>query len=515
MGVVSASFLGSLTVYQTAQLLLAAFTIIYLIRWSYTAVYNLYFHPLAAFPGPSHWIIFPILRQIDIIRGVREHKTRQWHERYGEVVRCGSDMLTFTHPDAWKDIYGHGHAELPKFLGTNQNGVESIINARSAQTHFRHRRAMLPAFSDKALGEQMGIMNRYIDLLMTRISEAASDKEGTTDIDRLYNFTTFDLIGDLAFGEDMGGLSNGESTPWLKRIKTVIRMLPVGLLMSQFFPFLQPLLRRTLRKSGNEHRAMVEAMVRKRIGNAEFEHRGDFMDQMMRNRGKEGVDLTDEEHAANADIMMIAGTETTATLLSFATYMLLTHPEKLDRVREEVRAAFESREEMTFASVSKRLPYLLACLQETFRLYPPVPIIMFRETLEGQMTSIAGHLVPGKIKVGVPQLAANTTTANFHDPHSWTPERWLPSATTDPKSVYFNDRREAVRPFSIGPRNCIGQNLAYHEMRLIMARLMWEFDLELDGKSEGWTEGMKVRVFWDKEGLWVRVREREGMKGEQ
>jgi cytochrome P450 len=74
--------------------------------------------------------------------------------------------------------------------------------------------------------------------------------------------------------------------------------------------------------------------------------------------------------------------------------------------------------------------------------------------------------------------------------------------------VYYNDKREAVRPFSVGPRNCIGQNLAYHEMRLIMARLMWEFDLELDGKSEGWTEGMKVRVFWDKGGLWVRVKER-------
>lgn len=333
MGVLSTSGLESLTFARGATLLLGAAFAFWLVRWIWTTIYNVWFHPLRHFPGPKRWLIFPITRQLDSVRGIREHKTLAYHEKYGNVVRSGPDMLTFTHPDAWKDIYGHGHAELPKSLGTQGGGVQNIINA-DAKTHFRYRRAMLPAFSDKALGEQEGIMKVYIDLLMKRLGEAAT-KSVPTDMVSWFNYTTFDLIGDLAFGEALGGLENSGTTTnaWLKRIKQSIRMLPMALLVQEFLPFLRPILRSTVRKSADEHRAMTTELVRKRIRNAEYGHRGDFMDQMMRSRGKEH-ELTDEEHAANADIMMVAGSETTATVLSGVTYLLLTHPEKMARMRE-------------------------------------------------------------------------------------------------------------------------------------------------------------------------------------
>lgn len=155
---------------------------------------------------------------------------------------------------------------------------------------------------------------------------------------------------------------------------------------------------------------------------------------------------------------------------------------------------------------------------------------MFRQTLPGQVTPIAGEIVPEKVseiaslalpgllmnhaqtKVGVPQLASYHNTRNFHDPTNFHPERWLPSATTDPKSPFFNDRRDAHRPFSVGPRDCIGRNLAYHEMRLILARLVWEFDLELVGgggqHGEEWLQRQKIWIFWDKGPLMVRLRRR-------
>lgn len=114
------------------------------------------------------------------------------------------------------------------------------------------------------------------------------------------------------------------------------------------------------------------------------------------------------------------------------------------------------------------------------------------------------------MKVGVPHLAAYHSPLNFHDPSSFIPERWLPSATTDPSSPFFHDRRDVHKPFSFGPRDCIGRNLAFHEMRLILARLVWEFDLELMDESRRWAEGesQKIRVFWDKPALMVGVRRR-------
>lgn len=64
----------------------------------------------------------------------------------------------------------------------------------------------------------------------------------------------------------------------------------------------------------------------------------------------------------------------------------------------------------------------------------------------------------------------------FHRPESFVPERWLPSPSCP--AEYAADQLSAVHPFSLGPRRCLGQALAMIEMRLILARLVWAFDME-------------------------------------
>ena len=88
----------------------------------------------------------------------------------------------------------------------------------------------------------------------------------------------------------------------------------------------------------------------------------------------------------------MAGSETTATVLSGATYFLLTHPEARQKLEQEVRGAFASDEEITIESVGK-LTYMLACLNETMRMYPPVPVGLPRVVPKGGDT-IADQYVP-------------------------------------------------------------------------------------------------------------------------
>jgi len=83
----------------------------------------------------------------------------------------------------------------------------------------------------------------------------------------------------------------------------------------------------------------------------------------------------------------------------------------------------------------------------------------------------------------------------------------------DPR--YDGDKVDAWQPFSFGPRNCIGRNLAYMEMRLILARLVWGFDLELFEESQGWAERQKVFILWDKGPLWVKLRDVEREKNKE
>lgn len=65
----------------------------------------------------------------------------------------------------------------------------------------------------------------------------------------------------------------------------------------------------------------------------------------------------------------------------------------------------------------------------------------------------------------------------FHEASSFTPERWLHHGNSDTTSEYSEDRRQAMQPFSIGPRECLGKNLAWAEMRLVLAYLILEFDI--------------------------------------
>lgn len=105
--------------------------------------------------------------------------------------------------------------------------------------------------------------------------------------------------------------------------------------------------------------------------------------------------LTLEKLRANSAILIIGGSETTATLLSGVTYLLLTNPEALKKATAEVREAFKSEDEIDFASVST-LPYLLACLDEALRMYPPVPTGLPRVVPKGGAT-IAGSYVPEEV----------------------------------------------------------------------------------------------------------------------
>ena len=105
--------------------------------------------------------------------------------------------------------------------------------------------------------------------------------------------------------------------------------------------------------------------------------------------------MSRSEILATSRILLIAGSETTATLLSGVTYYLVTNPECYKRVRDEVRNAFAQPEQMTLASTSQ-LPYLQAVLEEGLRIYPPVPIALPRRTTPGG-DWVSGVWVPGNV----------------------------------------------------------------------------------------------------------------------
>lgn len=112
----------------------------------------------------------------------------------------------------------------------------------------------------------------------------------------------------------------------------------------------------------------------------------------------------------NASLIIMAGSDTTATHLSGLTALLIRNPTCLDRLREEVRSAFRSDQDITFTSV-KKLKYLQACVNEGLRCYPPSAGGLPRVTpREGGI--IDGQFVPGGVSKSQKTSSVRRQTVN-------------------------------------------------------------------------------------------------------
>ncbi|KAL6231961.1 hypothetical protein BDW75DRAFT_247543 [Aspergillus navahoensis] len=463
------------------------------------AIYNLYFHPLASIPGPILARCSRIWYVYHLLRGQLPFAVYRAHQKYGPALRIAPDELAFVGNDTWKDIYGFSHGsggEMPKdplFYLNTAAGELSIIAAPSSR-HGELRRLMSHGFSERALRAQEPIIQHYLDYFILRLRGLA-EKGAEANLVDWYNFFTFDVIGDLAFAEPFDCLKNSKNHPW---IDDAFDVLVIGSLMraTDYYPLLKRIIltfipKRVFQGFANHVKYMKEKALNRLHMKTD---RLDFMTRM----AAPGAGLTEEEFIASADTVLLGGSETTATLLSGVTYYLLKNPRVLQKLVEEIRTKFQSEEDITLAGVNS-LNYMLACLDEAFRLYPPVAGALPRRTREGD--TIGGKYVTPNTTVAIYQWAMYRNPEYFTEPEEYIPERWM----GDPR--FKNDNRSVVQPFSYGPRNCIGRNLAYVEMRLTLARLLFSFDIEPTPCLEGWIN-QKVFLLWQKHPLWVKLRAR-------
>ena len=136
------------------------------------------------------------------------------------------------------------------------------------------------------------------------------------------------------------------------------------------------------------------AKVDRRIA-SKSENRPDFLSYII--KSKDGVAMPVQELYANSTLLVLAGSESTASGLAGITFQLLKHPEALKKAVEEIRSAFATENEIVPESV-KRLPYLAAMVSEGLRMYPPFPEGLPRLTPQ-QGAEICGQWVPGGVKI--------------------------------------------------------------------------------------------------------------------
>ncbi|KAI1428035.1 isotrichodermin C-15 hydroxylase [Xylaria sp. FL1777] len=468
-----------------------------------TIIYNIFFHPLRKFPGPLLQGASTLPWAIQHTAGLQAFNTQKLHDKYGPVVRIGPNHLSFTDVKAWKDIYGHrigtgaNAGELTKsdlFVNSIPGLPTNIITA-DREEHSRFRRALSNGFSDASMREQEPEIIKYVDILIKRLHEVCDQGNKKLNLEAWFNWTTFDVVGSLVFGQSFQCLENSDYHPW---IDFILKSVPSGgMITALSYVGLMEVVRIMFMFGGiafSHVQKHTDAMVKLRL--AIEKPRVDLFEGLVKRR--EAWNLSFGKLSSNALILVLAGSETTATTLSGATYLLLRHPEVMEKVKEEVRSSFKDASEININTVGN-LKYMLAVLNEALRTYPPVTSGLVRTTPKGG-AQIADYFVPEGALVEVQHWAMNHSKDNWANPWEFNPERFL---VGNEEALNAGNNLEALQAFNVGPRNCIGRNLAYAEMRIILARLVYDFDIKIDDGTGDWIERQRTYTLWERVPLGV------------
>ena len=421
--------------------------------------------------------------------------------------------MSFGDVRAIKDIYGHGSPCIKDESYNVTAGTHfHLADVVDKGDHSRKRKVLSSAYALKNLegwehkvADKVARTVAHFDKCCTApLAEGRSPAKEDLNVDyRTWsNFFSLDAIADIGCSEKLGLLDQGHDMVVAQRTdgstyQCSLRdsLYPVAwkqsLLVWSYDHYklldklsnLIPYYRRLSHKGQHwDHIVLRRAAYRLQRYRA-GEKLDDFFQALMEDRNGKPNNLEWGEIVAEINIMMNAGSVTTAIALANVMHQLLKHPEALRRLQEEIDAVLDDDEIVAPYDKVKHLPYLRACLDESLRLHPPTPHGLPRKT-PAQGMNIMGEWVPGNTTVSVSALVAHRSSA-FSKADEFVPERWLGDEGKALQSYFIT--------FSAGSRGCIGRNISYLEQTVFVATMVHRYNFAL---PEGFEMQRRETMNW-------------------
>ncbi|KAJ5117730.1 hypothetical protein N7448_011362 [Penicillium atrosanguineum] len=302
----------------------------------------------------------------------------------------------------------------------------------------------------------------YIATFVDRLGESDHD------IQDLCNWLSFDIISDLLYGESFNLLQLPELR-WLPEaytamsrwIMTCMVQPKVKLLiyLYRIVPVFQSII--NLGK-WTKQRSFTRC--------AAGAPRDDFFTLFQQAESKHtNHSYTNKGMWTESVLLLAAGSDTTSTTMGALFFHLFRNRDALNKLTSTLRATFEHESEIVSGPELANCVYLHACVREAMRLVPAVPNLSPRVVRSHELV-IDGCHVPQKTHVGVSLYSLNRDPKVFEEAEDYLPERWL---STDGQRLNL----ELFKSFGVGPRACVGMNLALLELTLVVARTLFRYDV--------------------------------------
>lgn len=383
-------------------------------------------------------------------------------------------------------------------------GQSSTVSERDKGAHAVKRRLLSHGFSDGAVRSLEPSITSNVEKWCEALG-GKGGKEGWSEDRNMSdwaNYLAFEILADLSFSKSFGLLESAENRYVIDLIASVTKLaysmgqLPFravmrALLQTPLGDVLGGQVTRDNRTFNAFGRKALAERKERELGEKQHDRR-DFFHYLFRGRDPEtGVGYTDETLGAESELLIIAGSDTSSTVLAATFFYLVHNPRVLRKLAEVLRETFASVEEIRYSNPKvASLAYLQAVLNESMRMSPPVGAHIPREVLPGGAT-IEGIEVPATTIVGVPAYTIHHNEEYYRHPFDFWPERWIVDEDAGVTAESVETARAAFATFSLGPRNCIGKTLAMSELTTAMGQLLWLYDIRAaEGSKVG--EGSKT-----------------------
>lgn len=321
----------------------------------------------------------------------------------------------------------------------------SIVNI-NGEVHKRHRRLMMPAFSNSALAQYA---EDIVDIAERSVARWPIDE--VVDLDGLLERIMVDVAMRTLFGLDPSRDSNELRDSLTLFVQTF--STPLALLLPYEIPGLP--YRRAQQLAGRALATLDQLLAKKR---REGPSDSDALARLMHAVDDDGTRFTDEELIPEAMALFFAGHDTTAKTLSWTMFLLDRHPAVLDDVLDELDDVVGARR--IRAEDIPRLPLLDRVIKESTRILSSVPLLFLR--VPQDEFEVGGVRLPRHANVVVSPLVTHHDPELYPRPRRFDPERW--TGTKPPTYAYL--------PFGAGPRACVGGSFANQALRLIVPTVL-------------------------------------------
>ncbi|KIW25414.1 hypothetical protein, variant [Cladophialophora immunda] len=445
-------------------------------------IYRLYFSPIAHFPGPkiaavTYWYEF----YYDVVLGGQyTFRILDLHKQYGPVVRINPRELHFYPPQFYEEIYAGPTRRRDRWerytQGFGMPGAGASTNPHDL--HKARRAALSPYFSMQSVRKLQGVIEEKADLLMARFREFGDmrkeDARKPLNLEVAFAAYAYDVITEYAFARSEHHLEAEDFDPWM--LKAASSTSSLGQIAKQMYWLFWLVLNipdwMAQKLDANASRYLqFKRDIKNQIENirngVDTSHKTashptifhEILDSSLPAAEKRTSRLADE-----GATVVSAGAVTTGWTLPVTVFYLLSNPAVLQHLKQELYEAIPDPTKPTALPELERLPYLTGVIQEGLRLSYGICTRLERIARDEALVFNDGErswTVPPGTPCSMTSYMIHRNPDIFPSPHEYRPERWIENPRLDKYLVSF----------SKGKMQCLGINLAYAELYLMVAKL--------------------------------------------